>query len=320
MLGRSDREILSHVRRALREIGEPHISGPAYRSWRQRELARHDRPLPAVHQLQQRYGSFSEAVQLADPLIRRRRLRPAGAARVASSQLIAGTPTTVPAQPASDTANTATDASISLVVAMAETLTDEELRELERFLRRRLAKVKSPAARRRVKRLHPLAELLAAEAVITKPFALIPRTTYDEKRPADAPTSDTLQRQYGSWVKACRAAGGVKADGRKSGPGRRNLPVRVGRGGKSPSYSRDEVLSAIRACAENICRSLSELSSYDYHQWQIDRTGRLRSQGQSQRLPNYRSIAQMFRKEAEATGTTMWAVAVAAAAASAQRD
>jgi hypothetical protein len=318
MLGRSDREILSHVRRALREIGEAQFTTAAYRAWRQRELARHDRPIPAIHQLEQRYGSFTEAVRIAQPTIPRRRLRLAGEARVAESRRIAGSRSSVPEMPsvagdATRAGGEARRSAVELVAAMAESLAHDELRELERFLRRRLATTERPAAAQRARRLGALAQLLEQEPTRTKPFPLISRKTYDERRPADAPTSDTLQRTYGSWVKACRAAGGVKPDGRKAGAGRRSAPIRIGKEGKPRSYTREEVVAAIRSCADDAGRSLPDLSSSEYHEWQIERAARLRAHGQSHRLPNYRIITQLFGVDAEKAGTTIWTAVLAAA-------
>ena len=322
MVGRSDDEILGHVRRAIRDVG-PGLTTREYRAWRTAEFDRHGRALPALHQLEQRFGSFTETLMRADPQLRRRGLRLAGHARVDAQHKIATSSARPARQPepadsrVSGAAETPEEsgpsAEVAVVIAMCSQLSEIELRELHRLLRRRLRPTTSVAGVRRVELLGPLAELLDATCNPTASFSWVARSTYDERRGADAPPSERLQRIFGSWAAACRAAAGIRPDGRKSRPGRIGRPTPSG-GGNPPVYTRQEVIDAFYECANDLGRTVGvDLSSSEFHDWGIEKRARLRSIGQTPRIPGYQQVTRLFREEAKQSGVSIWAAAVAAA-------
>lgn len=162
--------------------------------------------------------------------------------------------------------------------AMIGELSIEAVWELERALSNQLRR-QPTAAERRVRELGFLAQLLAEQGHKPAPaaaddedslppelrpareaptFTTVSRAIYDTLKPPEAPDSGTLVKHYGSWRKACRAADGLKPDGRTTGPGK---PWRTRRG---RIYTREEVIEAIRACAFSLLR---RPSSSDYYRW-----------------------------------------------------
>ena len=130
-----------------------------------------------------------------------------------------------------------------------------------------LEPVTSPAERRAV-RLGPLGDLISQAATeYRRSPRLIDRDEYDRARPADAPLSRALVEEFGSWHAACQAAlthrrseqAGVPAGGRRPWAN----PTRGRR--RPPTYSRAEVLDAVRRTARALDREPVDVSSYAYY-------------------------------------------------------
>jgi hypothetical protein len=257
-----------------------------------------------------RYGSFTEAAQRAIPDLPRRSLRQAGPQRIEKQRQVAepneGEVVTPPKAVGSANEN---GVCLPLLRAMANQLSADEVREIERLVRQRLQVWPTRAAKGRAETLGFLADLLAKQPVFVLPFRAIERKTYDELRPAAAPTSQRLVRAFGSWLGVCRAADGVLSDGRKARPG--TVASRAAYGPRPPTYTRDEVIAAVQRCASAMGRTPS---SHNYHCWSIGEPARARRHGEMSRLPAYRVICRLFRPEADKQGERyVWAVVVRAA-------
>ncbi len=316
MLGTPDEQIAIYLRLAHRDLGERALTATNYQRWRRERLERFDEPIPARYQLTLRYGSFTEALWIALPELERRGLRLASPAQTA----LRGGAGPCPTDPSSEGPTseskyiTATNAgvasdrtvadSLRSLLAMVDSLPEPAQRELERALRRRLAPYRSSAAQRRVGSLGFLAELLSIEAAAvgaggSRGPTLVPRIAYDAARPRSAPTSERLVRLFGSWFGACRAAEGVVAGGRKSAPG--TVAGRTTRAARQ-MYSREEVLAAVRLCAQSLGRVPS---SCDYHAWALERKARARATGTALRLPGYSVFCRLFRGDG-GSDATVW--------------
>jgi hypothetical protein len=301
MLGRSDNEILVHVVRAYREIGEDSFTVLRYQRWRQATIECEDEPLPSLGQLRSRYGSMTEALHRAVPDAPRRNLRLAAPMRVAldeaTTHYAAREPTTDVgttqelAQPLAMT-NTNHDAAFEVLdplTAMARALTRDELREFEQAARRRVYKLAGLKTSVWAERLRPLTLLLEREGVEDSVLLRVERKRYNECRPADAPSSERLVRAYGSWAAVCRAAAGVTADGRRRRVG--TNASRSPRGRRGTPYTRADVIAAVRLCAEELgCVP----SSHRYIVWQRHKRTQARGRGMALRLPHYDAVRRLF--------------------------
>jgi hypothetical protein len=143
------------------------------------------------------------------------------------------------------------------------------------------AKLNAPptAAERRVNMLRLLAQMLDEQPQHPGNLPYIARQIYDQRRsqnPSLGPTSARLQREFGSWARACYAAWGLLDDGRHWGEGEPwARPPRQGKG-----FTATEAITSIRTCAKTLGRVPS---SYEYHTWVINRRARARRLGQSTR-------------------------------------
>jgi hypothetical protein len=177
---------------------------------------------------------------------------------------------------------------IQFVLAMLEELEPAALAELERALGRLLAPADPTPAKRRVARLGFLAGLIDEHA--TPRLPRVPRELYDELRPADAPLSDRLVKEFGSWLKTCRAAHGVLPDGRVRRPDGNGATRTPGPSVRVAAYSADEIAHAIRACALRLGRRPTARA---YERWRLQQLKASRSGGsEPPRLPSYNTITK----------------------------
>lgn len=186
----------------------------------------------------------------------------------------------------------------TVVLVMLDQLDGPTLAELERALRGRLAPEAETPAERRGRRLGFLA-MLIEQSGLARPS----RVEYDRLRPADAPTGQELTAEFGLWSRACRAADGVLPDGRINRPSGDNHPRTPGARVKTPVYTRDEILTAIRRCALAIGRAPT---SGAYERWREREVQKAKRFGKRvPRIPSIGTVARAFPR---------WRLAVAAAA------
>lgn len=196
------------------------------------------------------------------------------------------------------------------LAAMLDRLPAAAVWELERALTRQLRRVPT-AAEERVRELGPLARLLAergrpatgtreaSEPEVAAAWLVVERAVYDAHGPDDAARSGLLVERYGSWRKACRAASGLRADGRTTGPGK---PWRSTAGvGPRRIYGNEDLVAAIRACARALGR---RPSSSDYARWCRARRAYLRQGGSSDRVPTLPVILARFGSWSRALSTS----------------
>jgi uncharacterized membrane protein len=200
------------------------------------------------------------------------------------------------------------------LTAMLDSLPPLGRREIEAWLAQELAGESTPAERR-VAELGALAEML--NQVAPEPgwtYSMIPQAEYDERRPKDAPRGAVLAKRYGSWKRACKAAYGLKPDGRTLGRSHHAWPHEPGRGQpRVAAYTFEEAIRAIRRCGlELACRPTSPT----YMHWYKAKRELARERGMSVRIPNIYAIYRHFPANAHfPTGDReRWRRAVAAAA------
>jgi hypothetical protein len=151
---------------------------------------------------------------------------------------------------------------------------------------------------RRARRLGFLAQLIEETGA-----ARVPRVVYDQERPQTAPSGQELVDEFRSWRRVCRAAAGVLPDGRINRRDGDNHPRTPGERTKTPAYSRDEILTAIRRCALATGRKPTATA---YERWHDREIGKAKRHGKTRpRIPTLSTIARMFPR---------WPLAVAAAA------
>ena len=201
----------------------------------------------------------------------------------------------------------------SVVITMIHTLTARDREQLSHALHAQL-NPRATASQQRVGELLPLAAMLdelaasdgiapavgggkatwrptpagatgATGALAVDQFPVVEQVRYDQLRPAGAPSGEELARRFGTWVLACRAIWGLRADGRYSGLSK---PWTNGTRGKKrqPRYSRDEAVAAIRECALAYGR---RPTSGLYIDWSARRRAHARAGGTPPpRLPAYK--------------------------------
>ena len=161
---------------------------------------------------------------------------------------------------------------------MMALLPREAVAELGRALHAKLNAPPTPAERR-VNGLGFLARVLDERLQHPEQLPYVPRGLYDLRRagnPSPAPPSARLQEKFGSWARACHAACGLLEDGRSWGPGEPwAKPAR-----NPNKYKPTEAEASVRKCTEALGRIPS---SYEYHEWVINRRSRARDRGASTR-------------------------------------
>src|SRR5256885_249651 len=96
-----------------------------------------------------------------------------------------------------------------VVRAMLPYLDREELAEVERAARLTALRA-ATTAELRIARLGYLRQRLATQPPDAGlKFPIIRRTLYDEARPPDAPSSESLVAEFGSWTSVCHLASGL---------------------------------------------------------------------------------------------------------------
>jgi hypothetical protein len=178
-------------------------------------------------------------------------------------------------------------APIRAIVAL---LPKEVVAEVAHALHAKL-NVPPTAAERRVKMLGLLARLLGERPQHPECLPYLPRKEYDARRaenPSLGPPSARLQKQFGSWARACHAAWGLLGDGRSWGPGQPwPRPPR-----HPNNYTAAEAEASVRRCYEAL-RHVP--SSYEYHHWVINRRARARKVGASVRpYAPYASVMRLL--------------------------
>jgi len=201
--------------------------------------------------------------------------------------------------------------SVEIVMAMLEAASPRTRREIQKVL---AAELQPPptALQQRLAELSFLSSLIDGPASDGGEFLQCAREEYDRLRPATAPASRRLVEMYGSWPRACRAAYGLQADGTTTGPGR-PWPV-AGRGQpRARWYTREEVLAAVRRCAQELREAgiTTAPTSWQYDEWVRRHKLEATRRGQTLRLPYAHTVYRRFPKRR--AGLTRWQVVLRAA-------
>ena len=232
------------------------------------------------------------------------------------------------------------DPALAPLLAMLSSLPRESLAELEAALSRRLLPTPSPAERR-VGELGFLAQLLhelrpaeeqlppdATEEIRTTAaincgrrcaadidVPRLDRMVYEQRQPLeapDAPSAYLLVKRYRTWTRACRAAYGLRPDGRSIGPS--NAWAQPQRGKRRPPrYTKDELRDSIRRCAFLLGRIPS---AGDYHLWAREQKRLDRRRGSGERnegdqplVPGIQVVYRLHKKAG--SEANRWRAAVA---------
>jgi hypothetical protein len=178
-----------------------------------------------------------------------------------------------------------TGAVLGPLLAMVDALEIDAVRELELVLGARLSVPPPAPGERHESELGFLASILQLPEAMdpTSPRSTPRQSWYDEHRPPGSPSGRRLCKLYGSWTKACRAAGGHVESTSDA------KPWVHGRTGKraAPRYTRDEVVSAVIACAAAIGRMPS---SHAYYTWSAEQRRRAKKTGKVARYPAQRTV------------------------------
>lgn len=176
------------------------------------------------------------------------------------------------------------------LLAMLDALSIPALREIERLLNARLSVEITPAEEREDK----LAVLMRLQQTHgRRPERII----YDEVRPPGSTSSRRLVDIYGSWTKACRAAATEQERRGAPLPPHYLNPLRPWANPsrderRPPSYTVEEVIRAVIACADEIGRIPTSNAYYD---WAAQKRRRARQLGApTPRVPTQRSVERHF--------------------------
>ncbi len=152
------------------------------------------------------------------------------------------------------------------------------------------------ASDRREEELGLLHSMLEEAGCTEAGIRRIPRIDYDARRSPPSPPSKVLVERYGSWLRACQAAAGLRAP-KGEQAGRRPWSIRTLGNRRPPAYTRDEVLDAVRRCAVAVDRIPS---SNVYYRWAAYWHRRAREEGAAPpRLPAQRSVERHFNSWSE---------------------
>jgi hypothetical protein len=123
-------------------------------------------------------------------------------------------------------------------------------------------------------------------------YPTIKQAEYDSRRPRHAMTGPMLAQKYGSWKRACKAAYGLRPDGRTRGRSHHAWPTSAPRGEpRVRQYTREEAIRAVRACAlELACRP----SSSTYVRWSAAKQRLARVNSMSARVPSIGAVYRHF--------------------------
>ena len=121
-------------------------------------------------------------------------------------------------------------------------------------------------------------------------YPTITQAEYDERRPRQSMTGPVLAQKYGGWKRACKAAYGLRADGRTRGRSHHAWPA-AGRGeSRVRPYTHEEVIRAVRACALELAR---RPSSSTYVRWSAAKR-RLARVNNTARIPTIGAVYRHF--------------------------
>jgi hypothetical protein len=193
--------------------------------------------------------------------------------------------------------------------AMVSLLEPHDVAMLARTLQAHLSP-SGDAVRRRVEELGLLARVL--EEVPQQPGLLpyVDQARYERRRvaaDAAAPSARDLSERYGGWRRACYAAWGLGADGRKWAPGQA-WPWAVPGTPHAATYTVEECVESWRRCRAALGR---DPSSGDYHAWR--QVERLKTR-QERRQVRVASVEAILRELApDRTPRAGWRIASARA-------
>jgi hypothetical protein len=183
-------------------------------------------------------------------------------------------------------------ADLTPLEAMLDALGQVGLRELELWVQSDLAEGPT-AADKRAAELGALASML--NVLAPRPgwtYPIIKQAHYDKCRPPAAMTGRVLATKYGGWKRACKAAYGLKPEGRTLGRSHQAWPSPVPRGEpRVKPYTREDVVRAVRACGlELACRP----SSSTYIRWSAAKRRLARVNNTSARIPTIGAVYRHF--------------------------
>lgn len=192
---------------------------------------------------------------------------------------------------------------VELILSMLRAAPAATRGEIHGLLAAELAALPS-AQELRLAELGFLASLLSEPPSTGCEFGTCERIYYDQRRPKHEPSSRQLVERYGSWPRACRAAysldtGGIRRGSSKPWP-------TTDRGKHREPFTRDEVLAAVRQCAEELRRAglIGQPTSWQYDEWVRRSKFEAKRRGQEARLPYARAIYLRFAERPR--GRSRW--------------
>lgn len=156
----------------------------------------------------------------------------------------------------------------------------------------------APCARRKGRR-RPLHDhglhALALNVLAPLPgwsYPTIKQAEYHGRRAPGSMTGPMLATKYGGWKRACKAAHGLKADGRTSCRSHHAWPNTLRGEPRVKAYTREEVIRAVRACGlELACRP----SSSTYVRWSAAKRRLARVNNATAHVPTIGAAYRHFR-------------------------
>ncbi len=165
------------------------------------------------------------------------------------------------------------------------------LHELELWLQADLADGPTVADKRAAE-LGALALML--NVLIPRPgwtYPTIKQADYDSRRPSAAMTGPVLATKYGGWKRACKAAYGLKTDGRTRGRSHHAWPATQRGEPRVEPYMLEEVIRAVRRCGLELgCRP----SSSTYVRWSAAKRRLARVNNNCVRVPSIGAVYRHF--------------------------
>jgi hypothetical protein len=174
---------------------------------------------------------------------------------------------------------------------MLDVLGPVRLRELELWVQSDLA-AELAVADKRAAELGALASMLTPlTPALGWSYPTIKQAEYDRRRPQGARPGRRLAAKYGGWKRVCKAAYGLRADGRTRSRSHHAWPAPPRGEPRVKPYTRDEVIRAVRACGlELACRP----SSSTYVRWSAAKRRLARVNNTGARIPTIGAIYRHF--------------------------
>lgn len=145
------------------------------------------------------------------------------------------------------------DPGLRVVIAMTEALPRPTLQALIEMIAVRLSAPAPAPPERRVAQLGFLADMLRESPATGHGPSRVAKVDYERRRPAGAQSAATLVKQYGTWLKACRAAASLAPDGAVRGEGQPWPSPALGKP-RTRAYSRDEAARTLADCTGQLGR------------------------------------------------------------------